>query len=156
MAESIHLYLKANGFEIKGESTQISLGRQDSIECVCFDQLVQTIGKRQYQPLLIRKRIDKSSPLLFKALCENAVIEASFLFYRPNPTGDGTTEQFYTVEIKKGRIASIRNYLPDTLSSATEKFPALEEVTFVFQTISWTYTDGGVVYEDNISGRTKM
>src|SRR5688572_25005194 len=30
MAETVHLYLKANGTDIKGESSQTSLGRQDS------------------------------------------------------------------------------------------------------------------------------
>ena len=40
MAESVHLYLKANGTDIKGESTQTSLGRQDSIECIAFSHEV--------------------------------------------------------------------------------------------------------------------
>src|SRR5690242_4214681 len=103
MAETVHLYLKANGTDIKGESTQTSLGRQDSIECVYFEHEVITAresgsglatGRRQYPPMKIAKRIDKASPLLMKALCENQVIEATFKFFRPNPTGDGTTEQF--------------------------------------------------------------
>ena len=42
MAETVHLYLKANGTDIKGESTQTSLGRQDSIECVYYEQGVKT------------------------------------------------------------------------------------------------------------------
>ena len=42
MAETVHLYLKANGTAIKGESTQVSLGREDSIECVYFESSVRT------------------------------------------------------------------------------------------------------------------
>ena len=38
MAETVHLFLKANGTDIKGESTQTSLGRADSIECVYYEQ----------------------------------------------------------------------------------------------------------------------
>ena len=157
MAEPVHLYLKANGTDIKGESTQTSLGRQDSIECVYYKQSVITAreagsamatGRRQYEPLLIRKRIDKSSPLLMKALCENTVIESTFKFFRPNPTGDGTTEQFYTVAFKQGRIASINQYVSDVIVPATSTEPPLEEVSFVFHTISWTYTNGGVTHED--------
>lgn len=62
MAETVHLYLKANGTDIKGESTQVSLGREGSIECVYYEQGVITAresgsglatGRRQYQPLLI-------------------------------------------------------------------------------------------------------
>ncbi|KFE71185.1 type VI secretion system tube protein TssD [Hyalangium minutum] len=160
MAETVHLYLKANGTEIKGESTQVSLGREGSIECVYYEQGVITAresgsglatGRRQYQPLLIRKRIDKSTPLLMKALCENQVIEATFKFFRPNPTGDGTTEQFYTTTFKQGRINTIKHVVPDTIVPATSKDPALEELTFVFHTISWTYTNGGVTHEDSWS-----
>ena len=157
MAETVHLFLKINGTDIKGESTQTSLGRQDSIECVFFDHTVSTtrdaaagmsMGKRQYSPILIRKRIDKSTPLLIKALVENQVIEAAFRFYRPNPMGDGTTEQFYTIEILKGRILSVRNYVPDVLTPSTVMLPPLEEVCFVFHTINWTITDGGVTQQD--------
>ena len=157
MAETVHLYLKANGSEIKGDSTQTSLGREGSIECVYYEQAVKTAreagsgmatGRRQYEPLLIRKRIDKSSPLLCKALVENQVIEAKFKFFRPNPTGDGTTEQFYTVAFKQGRISSQKQIVPDTMVPATSTDPALEEITFVFHTIAWTYTNGGVTHED--------
>lgn len=160
MAETVHLYLKANGQDIKGESTQTSLGRQESIECLYYEQSVETAreassgmatGRRVYKPLLIRKRIDKSSPLLAKALVENQAIDAQFKFFRPNPTGDGTTEQFYTVAIKQGRVASIKQLSPDTIVPSSSTEPPMEEVTFVFHTISWTYTNGGVTHEDTWS-----
>ena len=160
MAETVHLYLKANGSDIKGDSTQKSLGREGSIECVYYEQEVVTArergsgiasGRRQYTPLLIRKRIDKSSPLLMKALVENAVIDGTLKFFRPNPTGDGTTEQFYTVAIKQGRINHIKQYVPSTIVPSSSFEPPLEEVSFVFHTISWTYTNGGVQHEDTWS-----
>ncbi len=157
MAETVHLTLKANGTVIKGASSQVSLGRADTIECVFFDFHVKTAreagsglatGRRQYDPITIRKRIDKASPLISKALTENQVIEGVFKFYRPNPTGDGTTEQFYTIEIKRGRVSNQRQWLPDTIQPASHLEPPMEEVTFVFHTINWTITEGGVTHED--------
>lgn len=157
MAESVHLYLKANGKDIQGESTQTSLGRENSIECLSLESRVLTAreassgmatGRRQYQPLVIRKRIDKGSPLLMKALTENQVVEGKFKFFRPNPTGDGTTEQFFTLEIKQGRISDIRQYVPDVLVPSAAAAPPMEEISFVFHSISWTYTKGGVMHED--------
>ncbi|HWB82214.1 MAG TPA: type VI secretion system tube protein TssD [Nannocystaceae bacterium] len=157
MAETVHLYLKANGSDIKGESTQTSLGRADSIECVYYEQAVttareagsgQATGRRQYSPLVIRKRIDKSSPLIAKALCENEKVEGEFKFFRPNPTGDGTTQQFYTVAFKNGRVASQKQINPNTIVPATSTDPPMEEVSFIFHTIGWTYTDGGITHED--------
>jgi type VI secretion system secreted protein Hcp len=161
MAETVHLYLKANGADIKGESSQESLGRKDSIECVHYEQEVKTAreqgtgmvtGRRQYQPLRIIKRIDKASPLLMKALTNNEKIDGVFKFFRPNPKGDGTTEQFFSVEIKEGHIASVKDYVPNTLEKEEVHHPPLEEVTFVFKTIKWTFTNGGVTHQDSWSG----
>ncbi len=161
MAETVHLYLKANGKDIKGDSTQVSLGRENSIECVAYEQSVKTAresgtgmmtGRRQYEPLRIVKRIDKASPLIMKALTGNENIDGVFKFFRPNPTGDGTTEQFYTVEIKKGNVASVRELVNSTLDPELVHNPPLEEVTFVFRDIKWTYTNGGITHEDTWGG----
>ena len=164
MAETTHLYLKANGSDIQGESTQHDLGRENSIECLYYEQSVQTAreassgmatGRRQYNPLIIRKRIDKSTPLISKALRTNQVIEATWKFFRPNPTGDGTTEQYYTVAIKNGRVASVKQYSPDALvTGAMSAAPDMEEVSFVFNTITWTYTNGGITDMDEWGNST--
>ncbi|HEY1416715.1 MAG TPA: type VI secretion system tube protein TssD [Myxococcaceae bacterium] len=162
MAQSVHLFLKANGKDIKGESTQQSMGRADSIECVSFNSGVTSAreaasnlatGRRQHEPLIIRKRIDKASPLLAKALVQNETVEGTFKFYRPNPAGDGTTEQFFIVAIKGGRVFEQKLMILNTLSPEEASEPPLEEVGFVFQTITWTYTNGGIEHEDNWAGK---
>jgi type VI secretion system secreted protein Hcp len=151
------VFLKANGTDIAGESTQTSLGRENSIEAIAYTQKVFTAreagsglatGRRQYEGIEITKRIDKSSPLLMKALCENQVVEATFKFFRPNPTGDGTTEQFYTVSIKKARINAIQQTVPNSFVPASTNQPPLETIQIVFHTINWTITNGGVTHED--------
>lgn len=157
MAESTHLYLKSNSEDIQGESTQLSLGRENSIECLSFVDAVRTArekgsgmasGRRTFEPIVFRKRIDKSSPLLARSLCNNEVISGIFKFFRPSPAGDGTTEQFFTVEIDRGRIASIRRVSPDVIDPASALEPPTEEVSFVFHTITWTYENGGVSHTD--------
>ena len=163
MAQSVHLILTANGAKIDGESTIFSLGRENTIECLSFEDSVRTAreassgmatGDRTYEPLRIMKRIDKSSPLLAKALCNNEVIEGTFRFYRPAPAGDGTTQQFFTVDISKGRVASIDRVSPDVINPASAKAPPTEHVSFVFGSITWTYEDGGVMHTDTWSERT--
>lgn len=159
MANSVHLFLKANGADIRGESAETSLGREGSIECLHYEQALATardaasgvaIGRRQYQPLQIRKRIDKASPLLAKALINNEAIEATFRFYRPNPSGDGTTEQFYTVTLKNARLTALTQLMRDTLTTPDE--PPLEDVSFSFTGITLTITDGGITSVDSIGG----
>jgi len=158
MAETVHLFLKANNSDIQGDSTQTSLGRENSIECLEFWHpakagTLSTSGrssgsKRQYGPIVFVKRIDKSSPLLMKAMCSNSVVQGKFLFYRPNPTGDGTTEQFYTIEIKQARIIAVTQYVPDVLNPDLVSYPPMEEVSISFHSVKWTFTNGGVEHED--------
>lgn len=158
MAETVHLFLKASGADVQGESTQTSLGRENSIECLSFVDAVRTArekgsgmatGRRTYEPIVFRKRIDKSSPLLAKALCNNEVIEGTWKFFRPNPAGDGTTEEFFNVTVKEARIASIRRVSPDTIDPASALEPPTEEVGIVFHTIIWNYLPASVEHEDN-------
>lgn len=157
-AETVHLYLKSNGEDIQGDSTVTSLNRANTIQCTYFQDTVATVraagagaatGRRTYEPIIFHKRIDKSSPLLAKALVRNEVIEGQFRFYRPNPAGDGTTQHFFTVEIKQGRINSIKRLSPSTLEPATASQPATEEVSVSFTTISWTYHPTGASFNDS-------
>ena len=160
MAQTAHLFLKVNGEDVQGESTQISEGRENSIECSYFEselitaREVQTgtaTGRRQHKPLIIRKAIDKSTPLIAKALTKNAKVDGEIKFYRPNPTGDGTTQHFYTVKIAKGRVASQKMISTWSQPGVAHSEKPYEEVQFVFQDITWTYVDGGVEHQDSWS-----
>src|SRR5690606_25931769 len=146
MAETVHLFLKSNGSAVTGDSSVSSLGRDGSIECLSFIDSVRTAreagsglatGRRAFDPLVIRKRIDQSSPILARALCNNEVIEGEFRFYRPSPAGDGTTEHFFTVSISDGRLSHIRRISPDVVDPAKAIEPPTEEVGFLFHTIRW-------------------
>lgn len=163
MAETVHLFLKANGTDIKGESNQKSLGREDSIECLYFEDSVRTArefgtalatGRRTYDPIVIIKRIDASSPLLAKALCSNEVIEGEFKFFRPSPAGDGTTEQFFTVKIEQGRIAGIKRVSPKAFDPSSANEPPYESVSFVFHSITWSYNPSGAEHQDTWDKQT--
>src|SRR5436190_12835857 len=134
MSEPVALFLTISGTQVQGESEQTSLGRAQSIECVYYHQAIDTpvqagsgqvTGRRRYGPLLIRKRIDRTSPLIAKALSLNSIVEALFKFFRTKD--DGTLEQFYTTRIRQARIASFSQYVPGVLEPATASEPPLEE-----------------------------
>lgn len=155
-----YVFLKLNGTQINGESDVTSLGRQNSIKSQYFQSKVakpvdssgQVTGQRRYEPIVMRKAIDKSTPLLLKGLVQNEVADAVFKFYRPNPSGDGTEEQYYTVEIKQGRILSVNQYAPQANDGgAGGPVPEMEEVTFTFGTIEWTFENGGISFQDSFS-----
>lgn len=158
MAETVHLKLKANGSDIQGESTQTDLERADTIECLMFKDNVRTarelgsraaVGRRVHEPIEIIKRIDKSSPLLAKALCRNEKIDGVFAFFRPNPAGDGTTEKFFEVEITNGRVDSIERISPNAHDPAASNAPPMEIIRLVYHTIRWVYVPTGAEYVDS-------
>lgn len=153
MAISVSLFLTVGGSKIEGEPTVTTDGRAGSIECLSFQfgvnapwdgQTAKVTGRRQYTPVNIAKIIDKSSPLLLKALSENTKAKASFKFYRPNPAGDGTTEQFYTVDLDDARISGVVQS-----GSSGSNSPPTESIELVYETITCTYTKGGVTHKDS-------
>jgi len=163
VSHTVYLFLKADGTDIQGSALKGSPGGEGAIECIRYEQAVTSVrdaaagsgstGRRVYAPLLIRKRIDRSSPLLLRALTQNQTVEGTFRFYRPSPTGNGTAEQFYTVTIRQGHVASVTQMLPDTTEAATMSASAIEEVTFIFRSIAWTCVDSGISNEDSLTPR---
>lgn len=158
MAETVHLHLTANGKKIIGESTQHSLNRAKTIECFSFSHAMSapvsdmdgsSIGRRRVGPVTIQKRVDASTPLLVKALTENQVIAATFSFYRPCPSGDGQTEQFYTLELFEGRIQAIQQSSSAAHTVAGAHTPAMEEICFAAKSMIWTFVPNGISHHDS-------
>lgn len=149
MALNVFMNLRSNGTPLEGESTI----QPDMIECQEFrvgvdtqvDARANRLGRRQYTSLVIRKLIDRTSPLLFKALIQNERIDAEFHFFRPNPAG-GQNEHYYTVEIVEGRIVHI-----EQVSESDTNMAAWEDIGFVFNRITWTHELAGSEYTDSIT-----
>lgn len=163
MAQTVHLTLEINGEKINGESTFSSMDREDTIECSAFyygltaprDPSTGALtGRRQHEPVVIHKLIDKSTPLLLKALCRNEpVTEAIFRFYRPSLGGEGSEEQFYTMTLENGYISNVNQVSEVNTVEGVQGGPMMEEVSFVFQSFTWRYEIDGATYTD---GKTKI
>ncbi len=158
MADTIALTLTANDEDIEGDSTVTSMDRANTIEVLSLEQQVSTAfdratllatGRRIYAPIRFTKRMDRATPLLLRALTLNQVVAGSFRWFRPNPTGTGTTQHFFTLEFTEGRITKCALRLPDTLDPAQATLAPLEEVELTFSTITWTHVPGGVEHTDN-------
>lgn len=144
-----YLWLQINGNDIEGESTIASMDREGTIECQSFDHEIRVPydpvtfafeGRRIHGAVSIIKRTDKTSPLLYKALCRNEPVDkAEFRFYRSSLGGSGAEEHYSTVLLENGYVVGIRR-----------SFPNLERVTFIYQDITWTYEIGGATYRDSV------
>jgi type VI secretion system secreted protein Hcp len=156
-AQSIALYLKLDGVVVPGDNRDSQDGREGSIECTYFQYAVtrdvdQTTGaaqgKRRHDPIVIRKPIDQSTPLLFKGLVTNETADAAFKFFRLG--ADNAIHNFYTVSIKSGRITSINEISPDNENvggAGSSSFP-MEQVSFTFETITWRFEPTAVEFQD--------
>ena len=159
-ATPVALFLTANGASVEGDSQQEMT--EGAIECTAYQSAVaagqrqgtgQATGRRTHEGITIRKPIDRSSPLLAKALCHNEVIEGTFKFFRPNPNGEGTTEHYFTVEIENGRVARIHLVSPDGYANPGEppSVAAFEDVQFTYNQITWRYEITGAEHTDTTS-----
>lgn len=157
----IYLTLRgAKAGEIKG--SVIQKGREGSISVQYLQSKIVTprdaasglpTGKRQHEPLVFRKTIDKSTPLLLNALVTNEnITEAHFKFYRPSTSGTtlGTEVNYFNIDLLNANVASHNLYHPDTYDSGASSATAeLEELSFTYQKITWTWTDGGITAQDD-------
>lgn len=143
------LKLQIDGNDIEGESTIISMERENTIQCSAFDHEVrvpydaataQRTGARVHSPVSIIKYTDKTSPLLLKALCRNEPVNfAEFMFFRP--AAGGGEEKYLTVLVENATIIAIESV-----------YPNVERVSFLSGKITWTYEIGGATFQDDIAG----
>jgi type VI secretion system secreted protein Hcp len=160
MRGGLFIYLTLKGQkqgDIKGSVTQ--KGRENSIQVQYLQSKIVSprdaasglpTGKRQHEPLVWRKTVDKSTPLLLSALVTNEnITEAHFKFWKPSTTG--AEQQYFTIDLTNANLASSNLYHPDSYDSTAPSAGSsdLEEWSFTYQKIRWTFTDGGITAEDD-------
>lgn len=108
----------------------------------------QPTGKRAHKPFTITKEVDRSSPLLYNVLVNNENIK-TFRLEMWQPTPLGQEKQHYTVELTNANISAIQAKMANNRHPKLMKLPEYEEISFTYQKICWTWTDGGISAEDD-------
>jgi type VI secretion system secreted protein Hcp len=107
-------------------------------------------GSRQHTPLVLKKAIDKASPGLHAALVSGEVIETVRVdFYRTEP--DGQDVKYYTITLTNARIVEVRTFMPTSFLPENEPYPHMEQVSFVYQAIQWSWLPDGSSASDTWS-----
>ncbi len=161
--QTVHLHLQIEGRNIQGESPILSMDRAGTIEVLTYsdggnryrsgdlEDGTFILAELAHEPIVFTKPIDKTSPLLWKALDRNEPVSGEFRFYRPDPGGTGAEQHFYTVRIEDAHVASITAISRDRHDLLGEQFyPVYEEVAFVYLTITRTYEIGGATYQSRV------
>ncbi|MDR2142311.1 MAG: type VI secretion system tube protein Hcp, partial [Deltaproteobacteria bacterium] len=141
-------YLSVNGAsqgDIKGDCQQGG-DKKDKILLYGVDHAVEIprdthtglpTGQRIHKPLTVIKHKDPASPKLFKACCtgENATVVIDQ--YRIKP--DGTEEKYFTTKLENAIVVAVREYTPLTFLPDNKPYFDMEEISFTYSKITWTY-----------------
>lgn len=138
-----------NTVEARADSSEI-LEVHHSVHKPTDTQSGRPTGARVHGPLKVLKRIDKATPLLYKALTQNQNLPALELrWYRPDPTGDGEIQHFFTTKLTDALVSKQLAWLPNTQNPDEAMYSPQEWIEFNYRTITWTYVDGGIEHEDS-------
>jgi len=106
-------------------------------------------GVRIHAPMRITKVIDKASPLLFQALCENKMIKTATLdFYRIDPETRGEVK-YYEIVLTNCRISHFRPFMPTSFVPANESFRHMEQISIVYEKIELRWLPDNITAEDH-------
>ncbi|MDR3135787.1 MAG: Hcp family type VI secretion system effector [Deltaproteobacteria bacterium] len=151
-------YLKVEGKtqgEIKGDCPQGG-DKKDKILVYAIDHSVEIprdthsglpTGQRIHKSLTVTKHKDQASPKLFKACCTGENVTVTLDNYRVKP--DGTEEKYFTTKLEEAIIVNVREYTPLTFLPEDKPYHDMEEISFSYSKITWTYNDGNIEFVDD-------
>jgi type VI secretion system secreted protein Hcp len=141
--------------DIKGDSPQggdkkdkiLVYGSDHTVEIPKDEHTGLPTGQRVHRPLTVTKHKDQASPKLFKACCTGEQCAVSLDYYRITPAGQ--EEKFFTVKLDDAIVVSARAYSPLSFLPDSKPYHDMEEISFTYSKITWTYNDGNIEYTDN-------
>ena len=115
----------------QGASTEDSVGN-------VWQEDHQPTGQRSHKPVTVTKVFDKSSPLLYNALCRGELLpKVEIKWYRTSAAG--TQEHYFTISLIDAVCVDIQGYMPNCQDPDNAAFTHLEDVSFSYRSIEWTH-----------------
>jgi len=106
-----------------------------------------------HKALVLTKKLDKASPLLYNVLCTNENLRSvTIKFFAPQlkaVLGIGLEVNSFNIKLTNANIASYDFKGANIRDPALARLPDSEEVALVYETIEWTWNDGGVTAQDS-------
>jgi len=144
----------------QGNMTQgagIQQGHEDEVLCQGQEHEVyiprdpqsgQPTGSRIHKAITITKVFDKSSPKFYQALVTGErMTDVTFKYFRISDAG--VMEHYFTTKLETAIIVSIRSWISNCLLPANEPLTHMEDMSFTYTKISWTWEPDGVASEDS-------
>jgi len=132
---------KNQGLISTGCSAADSIGKKAQslhLDEIMVYALMHSISRDQnvnHHELVITKPVDKSSPLLARAISENETLTCDFTFYQTNKSG--INQPYYKIKLVNARIANIDFVVPHSILE--DKLEPQERIAFIYESIHWTH-----------------
>ncbi|HGW5507713.1 TPA: Hcp family type VI secretion system effector [Citrobacter koseri] len=147
MANTMWLALngQAQGLISAGCASVNSIGNKsqsahrDQIMVMTVNHGMSRAQNVNHQCLTFIKPVDKSSPLLGKAITDNETLNCEFSFYRTNRAG--LNECYYTLKLINARISSIHLQVPHTIDDCAGQPEEVIELSY--ESIAWEHLIAG-------------
>jgi type VI secretion system secreted protein Hcp len=146
--------LTLNGAKLEGDVSLTTTGgvdvSKDHIELFSLDwgslwDTSQRQPRRQLLPVVFTKRIDRTTPLLYRALTEQATVAGEIKLFDTNPE-DGSTRYRFRLTLEDARIVKVESSLPNTFDFGA--FGLRETVEIAPRTITYTDVVNGVTFTE--------
>ncbi|RVR86672.1 Hcp family type VI secretion system effector [Citrobacter freundii] len=112
---------------------------RDQIMVMTVNHGMSRVQNVNHQCLTFIKPVDKSSPLLGKAITDNEILSCEFSFYRTSPAG--LNECYYVLKLINARISSIHLQVPHTIDDSAGQPEEIIELSY--ESISWEHLIAG-------------
>lgn len=154
----VYMQIKANGSDVAG-SSEDKQHHEDWCDVLSYKYAVSkgdsgtTASRRAGRTVAgefeIFKPLDKASPLLLQALCQNQTLEIEIQCWR-DKEGGGGRENFYSWKLNNARLTSYSPYTPMG-DSADQANPYQERLGVVAAEIVAIHQEGGIEYQHDFT-----
>ena len=97
-------------------------------------------ARRVHTPFMVRKRVDRATPLLYRAMTASETIPAVRIRV---PTSRARAGEPVIITLTNARIVSIQS------GSRADETLAHEQIAFVYERITWSSDDGTLEHTDD-------
>lgn len=113
---------------------------EHTIEIPTDELTARASGRREHRPFKVTKRVDKSTPLLYRAMTASETIPSVRIRV---PTSPGRGGEPLMITLSNARIVGIHSM------SAPDETVAHEQISFVYERIQWASADGTIQHTDD-------
>jgi type VI secretion system secreted protein Hcp len=134
----------------------IQKGHEDEVIVQAFQHQVTTptdpqsgqpTGQRVHKPFVVTKVFDRSSPMLYQAMCTGERMKTVELHWFI--TVGAQMKHYFTHKLTDAIIVDIQARMPNCQDPSMAHFTHLEDVSFTYRAIEWTQVADGVSAVDD-------